>query len=75
MQADAPPGAASGDFPLQYVATFAQDPGVAGSDHLSFWRKRDRAMVITGTAFYRYPYYTPRGTRLTGWTTTGSPAC
>jgi Zn-dependent M28 family amino/carboxypeptidase len=45
------------DFPLQHVATFALVPGVAWSDHLSFWRKRYRAMMITDTAFYRYPYY------------------
>jgi len=47
----------STDFPLQYVATSALVPGVAWSDHLSFWRKRYRAMMITDTAFYRYPYY------------------
>ncbi len=32
-------------------------PDVAWSDHLSFRRKRCRAMIITDTAFYRYPYY------------------
>jgi Zn-dependent M28 family amino/carboxypeptidase len=48
---------AATDFPLQYVATSALVPGVAWSDHLSFWRKRYRAMMITDTAFYRYPYY------------------
>jgi Zn-dependent M28 family amino/carboxypeptidase len=48
---------ASTDFPLQHVATSALVPGVAWSDHLSFWRKRYRAMMITDTAFYRYPYY------------------
>jgi Zn-dependent M28 family amino/carboxypeptidase len=47
----------SSDFPLQHVATSALVPGVAWSDHLSFWRKRYRAMMITDTAFYRYPYY------------------
>jgi len=45
------------DFPLQHVATSALVPGVAWSDHLSFWRKRYRAMMITDTAFYRYPWY------------------
>ena len=44
-------------FPLQHVSTSALVPGVAWSDHLSFWRKRYRAMMITDTAFYRYPYY------------------
>jgi Zn-dependent M28 family amino/carboxypeptidase len=48
---------ATTDFPLQHVATSALVPGVAWSDHLSFWRKRYRAMMITDTAFYRYPYY------------------
>lgn len=48
---------ASTDFPLQHVATSALVPGVAWSDHLSFWRKRYRAMMITDTAFYRYPHY------------------
>jgi Zn-dependent M28 family amino/carboxypeptidase len=48
---------AATDFPLQHIATSALVPGVAWSDHLSFWRKRYRAMMITDTAFYRYPYY------------------
>lgn len=48
---------AATDFPLQHVATSALVPGVAWSDHLSFWRKRYPAMMITDTAFYRYPYY------------------
>ena len=47
----------STDFPLEHVATFAAIPGVAWSDHLSFWRNHYRAMMITDTAFYRYPYY------------------
>lgn len=45
------------DFPLQHVATFAFIPGVAWSDHLSFWRQNYKALMITDTAFYRYPYY------------------
>lgn len=45
------------DFPMQHVATFAAVPGVAWSDHLSFWRQRYRALMITDTAFYRYPWY------------------
>jgi hypothetical protein len=48
---------------MEHVATFATIPGVAWSDHLSFWRKSYRAMMITDTAFYRYPYYhTPQDT-------------
>lgn len=45
------------DFPLQHVATFAFVPGVAWSDHLSFWREGYRAVMVTDTAFYRYPFY------------------
>lgn len=45
------------DFPLEYVATFAFIPGVAWSDHLSFWRQGYKALMVTDTAFYRYPYY------------------
>lgn len=44
-------------FPMQHVATFAAIPGVAWSDHLSFWRQRYRAVMINDTAFYRYPWY------------------
>lgn len=47
----------STDFPLQHVATFAVIPGVAWSDHLSFWIQRYKALMVTDTAFYRYPYY------------------
>jgi hypothetical protein len=52
--------AAATDFPMQHVATFAAVPGVAWSDHLSFWRSRYRAVMITDTAFYRYPWYHTR---------------
>jgi len=45
------------DFPLEHVATFSFIPGVAWSDHLSFWRQNYKALMITDTAFYRYPYY------------------
>ena len=48
---------AATDFPMQHAATFAAIPGVAWSDHLSFWRQRYRALMITDTAFYRYPWY------------------
>jgi len=47
----------STEFPLEHVSTFSFIPGVAWSDHLSFWINRYRAMMITDTAFYRYPYY------------------
>src|SRR5699024_10452974 len=45
------------DFPVEHIATLAMIPGVAWSDHLSFWRQGYRAVMITDTAFYRYPYY------------------
>ncbi|MDH3451430.1 MAG: M28 family metallopeptidase, partial [Gammaproteobacteria bacterium] len=48
---------AHSDFPAESVATFAFIPGVALSDHLSFWRAGYRALMVTDTAFYRNPYY------------------
>ena len=36
-------------------------PGVAWSDHLSFWRQGYRALMVTDTAFYRYPWYHSAG--------------
>ena len=45
------------DFPLEHVATFSSVPGVAWSDHLSFWRQNYKALMVTDTAFYRYPFY------------------
>lgn len=48
---------ASSDFPLEHAATFAFIPGVAWSDHFAFWIRRYRALMVTDTAFYRYPWY------------------
>ncbi len=45
------------DFPVQHVSTLSVVPGIALSDHLSFWRQGYRALMVTDTAFYRYPYY------------------
>jgi Zn-dependent M28 family amino/carboxypeptidase len=45
------------DFPLETTATFGWIPGVAWSDHLSFWRAGYRAFMCTDTAFFRNPYY------------------
>jgi len=45
------------DFPVKGVATFGAVPGVNWSDHGSFWRKGYRALMVTDTAPYRYPYY------------------
>ena len=44
-------------FPAEHMATFSWVPGVAWSDHLSFWRCGYRALMVTDTAFYRYPHY------------------
>ena len=48
---------AHSDFPLEHVATFRLIPGVAWSDHWSFWRRGYRAFMVTDTALYRYPHY------------------
>lgn len=48
---------AASDFPVEQAATFAWIPGVAWSDHLSFWRENYPALMVTDTAFYRYPCY------------------
>ena len=48
------------DFPLQHVATFSIIPGVGWSDHLSFWMSGYKALMVTDTAFYRYPWYHTR---------------
>ncbi len=45
------------DFPLEQAAVFAWIPGVAWSDHLSFWRHGYPAIMVTDTALYRYPWY------------------
>jgi Zn-dependent M28 family amino/carboxypeptidase len=51
------------DFPLEHVAAFRWIPGIAWSDHLSFWRQGYPALMVTDTAFYRYHYYhTPEDT-------------
>ena len=44
-------------FPSEYLATFSFVPGVSWSDQLSFWREGYPALMVTDTAFYRYPYY------------------
>ena len=48
---------AHSDFPLQTVSTFRFVPGVAWSDHDSFWRHGYLAVMVTDTAFYRYRHY------------------
>lgn len=44
-------------IPAEQAAAFAWIPGVGWSDHSSFWRESYRALMVTDTAFYRYPYY------------------
>jgi Zn-dependent M28 family amino/carboxypeptidase len=51
---------ASSAFPSESLASPAFVPGVAWSDQLSFWRQGYRAVMVTDTAFYRYPYYHTR---------------
>jgi len=45
------------DFPAERLASPPVVPGVALSDHLSFWRSGYAAVMVTDTAFYRYAHY------------------
>jgi Zn-dependent M28 family amino/carboxypeptidase len=45
------------DFPVEQLATFSFVPGVALSDHLSFWRSGYHALMVTDTAWYRNRFY------------------
>ncbi|MCK6428634.1 M20/M25/M40 family metallo-hydrolase [Betaproteobacteria bacterium PRO7] len=45
------------DFRAESLASPAIVPGVSWSDQLSFWREGYRAVMVTDTAFYRYPHY------------------
>jgi Zn-dependent M28 family amino/carboxypeptidase len=45
------------DFPATRLASPAIVPGVSWSDQLSFWRAGYPAVMVTDTAFYRYPHY------------------
>jgi Zn-dependent M28 family amino/carboxypeptidase len=50
-------------FPAEHVAAPGIIPGISWSDHLSFWRQGYPALMVTDTAFYRYPcYHTPLDT-------------
>ncbi len=44
-------------FPSEGVAAPSLLPGVAWSDHWSFWKEDYPALMVTDTAPYRYPYY------------------
>jgi hypothetical protein len=48
---------ASTPFPVEYLASPAFVPGVSWSDHRAFWRHGYAALMVTDTAFYRYPHY------------------
>ncbi len=45
------------DFPSQSLAAPAFVRGVTHSDHWSFRRHGYPAVMVTDTAFYRYPHY------------------
>ena len=45
------------DFPVECAAPFGFITGIDWSDHWSFWRCGYRAIMITDTALFRYPYY------------------
>jgi len=49
--------AASSAFPVEHLASPEWVPGVALSDHHSFWREGYHAVMVTDTAFYRNPHY------------------
>lgn len=44
-------------FHLETLVAPTIVPGVDWSDHYSFWKYDYRAIMVTDTAFYRYPYY------------------
>lgn len=44
-------------FPSEGVAAPSMLPGVAWSDHWSFWKEGYLALMVTDTAPFRYPYY------------------
>lgn len=48
---------ASSRFPCEAAALPAWIPGVGWSDQLSFWRAGYPGVMVTDTAFYRYPHY------------------
>ncbi len=45
------------DFLLETAAAFGWIPGIAWSDHISFWRTGYRGFMVTDTAFFRNPHY------------------
>lgn len=49
------------EFPVEYLSAPIFVPGVALSDHFSFWRQGYSALMVTDTAFYRNPWYHTAG--------------
>jgi len=49
------------EFPVEHLAAPFFVPGVALSDHFSFWRQGYSAIMVTDTAFYRNPWYHTAG--------------
>lgn len=47
----------SSGIPVETLSASRWVPGVALSDHNSFWKEGYRAVMITDTAFYRNPHY------------------
>lgn len=45
------------DLPVEYLAAPSILPGLALSDHWSYWEHGYNAVMITDTAFYRNPHY------------------
>lgn len=48
---------ANATFPSEGLAASETVPGVGFSDHRSYWQFGYPAIMLTDTAFYRYPYY------------------
>jgi Zn-dependent M28 family amino/carboxypeptidase len=48
---------ANSDFPVEGLASPPFVPGVSWSDQRSFWRAGYRAVMVTDTAYLRYPHY------------------
>jgi len=48
---------AHSDFPSERLVSPAIVPGVSWSDQRSFWQAGYPALMVTDTAFYRYPHY------------------
>ncbi len=49
------------DFPLESLAAPMVVPGIAASDHFSFWRQGYPAIMITDTAYFRNHWYHTAG--------------